>query len=198
MDIAEWLRGLDLSLYEQTFRDNAIDAEVLPELTEADLEKLGVVLGHRKKLLKAIAALRSAAHPVPPTLDPAHRADIAERRQLTALFCDLVGSTALTSRLDPEDMREVMAAYHRCVAKTVQPFGGYVARYVGDGALVYFGYPEAREDDAEQAIRAGLELTEAVRAIQVDARIPMQARVGIASGLVIMGDLLAFAGRDGG
>jgi class 3 adenylate cyclase/predicted ATPase len=193
LDIAEWLRGLDLSLYEQTFRDNAIDAEVLTELTEADLEKLGVVLGHRKKPLKAIAALRSAARAAPPPAEPVHRADIAERRQLTALFCDLVGSTALTARLDPEDMREVMAAYHQCVAKTVQPFGGFVARYVGDGALVYFGYPEAREDDAEQAIRAGLELTAAVRAIQADARIAMQARIGIASGLVVMGDLLAFA-----
>jgi len=196
LDIAAWLSGLDLAIYEQTFRDNAIDAGVLTELTEADLEKLGVLLGHRKKLLKAIAALgapgpgatATAARPPPGLL-----IDNAERRQLTALFCDLVGSTALTSRLDPEDMREVMAAYHRCVAKTVQPFGGFVARYVGDGALVYFGYPEAREDAAEQAIRAGLELVSAVRAIQVDARVPMQARVGIASGLVVMGDLLAFA-----
>jgi class 3 adenylate cyclase/predicted ATPase len=196
LDIAAWLSGLDLAIYEQTFRDNAIDAEVLTELTDADLEKLGVLLGHRKKLLKAIAALEAPGPGAPTTAvrpPPRLLIDNAERRQLTALFCDLVGSTALTSRLDPEDMREVMAAYHRCVAKTVQPFGGFVARYVGDGALVYFGYPEAREDAAEQAIRAGLELVRAVRAIQVDARVPMQARVGIASGLVVMGDLLAFA-----
>jgi len=196
LDIAAWLRGLDLAIYEKTFRDNAIDAEVLPELTDQDLEKLGVLLGHRKKLRKAIAALgspTSGASATPAPLPPGPLLDHAERRQLTALFCDLVGSTALTSRLDPEDMREVMAAYHRCVAKTVQPFGGFVARYVGDGALVYFGYPEAREDAAEQAIRAALELVGAVRAIQVDARVPMQARVGIASGVVVMGDLLAFA-----
>jgi class 3 adenylate cyclase/predicted ATPase len=198
LDIAAWLHDLDLALYERTFQDNAIDAEVLAELTEADLEKLGVVvLGHRKKLLKAIATLGTAAPAAAlqgaAVATATQRADQAERRQLTALFCDLVGSTALTSRLDPEDMREVMATYHRCVAETVQPFGGFVARYMGDGALVYFGYPEAHEDDAEQAIRAGLELVTAIRLIRVDAPIQMQSRVGIATGVVIMGDLLALA-----
>jgi class 3 adenylate cyclase/predicted ATPase len=196
LDIAAWLHDLDLSRYERTFRDNAIDVEVLAELTDADLEKLGVLLGHRKRLLRAIAALDSrplAPAGISAAVGPPSRLDYAERRQITALFCDLVDSTALTSRLDPEDMRELMGAYHRCVAETVQPFGGFMARYMGDGALVYFGYPEAHEDDAEQAIRAGLELTAAIRAIRVDPLIQMQARIGIASGLVVMGDLLAFA-----
>ncbi len=142
MDISTWLRGLDLAQYEPIFRENAIDAEILPELTEADLEKLGVVLGHRKRMLRAIAALE--AHPPAPPPAPAPRAEEAERRQLTVMFCDLVGSTPLAARYDPEDLREVIGAYHRCVANTVARFAGSVAKYMGDGVLIYFGYPQAQ------------------------------------------------------
>jgi class 3 adenylate cyclase len=139
VDIATWLHDLGLQQYEQAFYDNAIDAEVLPELTAEDLKDLGVSLvGHRRKLLAAIAALRSDIVPVPDT--PA-AASAIERRQLTVMFCDLVGSTELSARLDPEDLREVIAAYHRAVAEIVAGFDGFVAKYMGDGVLVYFGYP---------------------------------------------------------
>ena len=164
MDIEKWLRGLGLQQYAAAFRDNAIDAEILPELTDVDLEKLGVVLGHRKRLLKAIAALAAPAAAMQATSvgsAPSHGHD-AERRQLTVMFVDLVGSTALSPRLDPEDLREIIGAYHRCVAETVARFDGFVAKYMGDGVLVYFGYPQAHEDDAERAVRAGLALVEAV------------------------------------
>ncbi len=190
VDIGSWLGGLGLRQYEAVFRDNAIDAEVLPELSEADLEKLGVLLGHRKRILRAIEQLRSA-----PTIAPAlpnpqpERFERAERRQLTVMFCDLVGSTALAARLDPEDLREVIGAYHRAVAKTAARFDGFVAKYMGDGVLVYFGYPRAHEDDAERAVRAGLGVIDAVGRLDVrSAR--LQARVGIATGLVVVGDLI--------
>ena len=192
MDIEKWLRGLELQQYAVTFRDNAIDAEILPELTDVDLEKLGVVLGHRKRLLKAIAAL---AAPVAATQAtsvgsaPSHGHD-AERRQLTVMFCDLVGSTALSARLDPEDMREIVGAYHRCCADLITKAGGFVARYMGDGVLAYFGYPQAHEHDAERAVRAGLALVEAVPKLKTAASAPLQVRVGIATGLVVVGDLI--------
>ncbi len=172
------------------FRANEIDVDVLPELTEIDLEKLGVPLGHRKRLLKAIAGLGAPAK-LPPTLSPGPvrtDTDAAERRQVTVMFSDLVGSTALSARMDPEDLREVIAAYQKCVASTVQRFGGFVAKYMGDGVLVYFGYPQAHEDDAERAVRAGLELIGAVSALKPNA--PLQTRVGIATGLVVVGDLI--------
>ena len=164
MDVGGWLRSLGLDQYEATFRANEIDADVLPELTEIDLEKLGVPLGHRKRLLKAIAGL-AAPEKLAPTSGPAPvrpDTDAAERRQVTVMFCDLVGSTALSARMDPEDLREVISAYQKCVAETVRRFGGFVAKYMGDGVLVYFGYPQAHEDDAERAVRAGLELIAAV------------------------------------
>src|SRR5215471_12678914 len=158
MDIAAWLEGLGLGQYEQAFGDNEIDEWVLPSLTAEDLKDLGVKLvGHRRRLLNAIAALGTSAPAVPATTgtaDSVLRSD-AERRQLTVMFCDLVGSTALASRLDPEDLREVIGSYHRCVAETVESFGGFAARYMGDGVLIYFGYPQAHEDDAERAIRCG-------------------------------------------
>jgi predicted ATPase/class 3 adenylate cyclase len=187
LDIANWLRGLSLERYAETFRDNAIKLEVLPELSEADLEKLGVLLGHRKIMLKAIAALRApaprpVAEPTPP------RGDAAERRQLTVMFCDLVGSTPLSTRLDPEDLREVIGGYHRCVADTVARFAGFVAKYMGDGVLIYFGYPEAHEDDAERAVRAGLAVIDAVGRLATQER--LNVRLGIASGLVVVGDLI--------
>jgi len=192
MDVAVWLRGLGLEQYAPAFRDNDVDGEVLPELTSDDLISIGVTsVGHRRKLLAAIAALGAAVPAATVTAAPrdAPAPADAERRQLTVMFCDLVGSTALSARLDPEDLREVIAAYHRCVAETVGRFAGFVAKYMGDGVLVYFGYPQAHEDDAERAVRAGLAVIEAVR--RLDVRSPkLQARIGIATGLVVVGDLI--------
>jgi class 3 adenylate cyclase len=198
MDVMLWLRSLGLGKYEETFRDNDIDEMILPHLTAEDLKELGVAsLGHRRKLLDAIAALRaegssgkvpSANAEPPPRAPSASPEDRAERRQVTVMFSDLVGSTALSARMDPEDLREVISAYQRCVAETVQRFGGFVARYMGDGVLVCFGYPQAHEHDAERAVRTGLELVTAVSALKTHA--PLQARVGIATGLVIVGDLI--------
>jgi predicted ATPase/class 3 adenylate cyclase len=184
MDVAEWLRGLGLERYEAAFRDNEIDWEAVPKLTAEDLKDLGVVLGsHRRRLLDAIAALGPL--PIPP---PSAGVD-AERRQLTVMFCDLVGSTALSARLDPEDLREVIAAYHRTVADVVAGFDGFVAKYMGDGVLIYFGYPRAHEDDAERAVRAGLGVIDAVARLDVKS-VKLRARVGIATGLVVVGDLI--------
>jgi len=187
LDIGIWLRGLGLQQYELAFRDNAIDAESLPDLTEGDLEKLGVLLGHRKRILRALEDLRAAAPPAPSPAAPV-RAE-AERRQLTVMFCDLAGSTALSARLDPEDYREVITAYHRAVADVVRSFDGLVAKYMGDGVLVYFGYPQAHEDDAERAVRAGLACIDAVGRLDVKS-VKLQARIGIATGLVVVGDLI--------
>jgi class 3 adenylate cyclase len=183
MDISEWLRGLDLAQYEPIFRENAIDADILPELTEADLEKLGVLLGHRKRMLRAIAA-RAAATPA-----AAPRAEGAERRHLTVMFCDLVGSTALSARLDPEDLREVLGAYHAAVAAEVERFGGFVARYMGDGVLIYFGYPQAHENDVERALHAGLALVERIARLHT-GEVTLAIRIGIATGLVVVGDMI--------
>jgi len=192
MDVAEWLRGLGLEQYTPAFRDNDIDGEVLRRLTGEDLRELGVrSIGHRRRLLDAISALSTALAGAGVTLASTEmlvRAD-AERRQLTVMFCDLVGSTELSSRLDPEDLREVIAAYHRAVAKAVSGFDGFVAKYMGDGVLVYFGYPRAHEDDAERAVRAGLALIDAVGRLEAKA-VKLQARVGIATGLVVVGDLI--------
>jgi class 3 adenylate cyclase/predicted ATPase len=193
-DIAQWLDKLGLGRYAQRFDDNGIDLSVLPDLTDQDLEKLGVLLGHRRKLQRAIAELKrmeistpvaavSATAPAMP-----RKLDSAERRQVTVMFADLVGSTALSSRMDPEDLREVISAYQTCVAKTIHRFDGFVAKYMGDGVLVYFGYPQAHEDDAERATRAGLELIAAVTALKSHAT--LQTRVGIATGLVVVGDLI--------
>ena len=189
MDIGGWLRSLGLGQYEATFRESEIDADILLELTDQDLEKLGVPLGHRKRLLKAIGTLGStdrAPAAVPASARPS--IDTAERRQVTVMFSDLVGSTALSARMDPEDLREVISAYQKCVAETVGRLGGFVAKYMGDGVLVYFGYPNAHEDDAERAVRAGLELVAAVGDLKTHA--PLQTRAGIATGLVVVGDLI--------
>ena len=196
MDVVVWLRSLGLGKYEAAFRENEIDETVLPSLTEEHLKQLGVTaLGHRVKLLDAIAALRSDASGNAPSVDPATasspsapREDRAERRQVTVMFSDLVGSTALSARMDPEDLREVISAYQKSVADTVQRFGGFVAKYMGDGVLIYFGYPQAHEDDAERAVRAGLGLVGAVSTLKTHA--PLQTRVGIATGLVVVGDLI--------
>jgi class 3 adenylate cyclase len=194
MDLGGWLRSLGLEQYEAAFRENGVDLSVLPDLTDQDLEKLGVLLGHRRKLLRAIANPEGIATSAPAVVvasaAPAapRPLDTAERRQVTVMFSDLVGSTALSARMDPEDLREVISAYQKCVAETVQRFGGFVAKYMGDGVLVYFGYPQAHEDDAERAVRAGLELVAAVGALKTHA--PLQTRVGMATGPVVVGDLI--------
>jgi class 3 adenylate cyclase len=188
MDVGDWLRKLGLEQYEPAFRENEIDERVLPSLTAEDLRDLGITLvGHRRLLLDAIAALGTTA---PPAASPnAPTSASAERRQLTVMFCDLVSSTALSARLDPEDLREVIGAYHRAVADVVRSLDGFVAKYMGDGVLVYFGYPKAHEDDAERAVRAGLGLIEAINRLDVKS-VGLQARVGIATGLVVVGDLI--------
>jgi Adenylate and Guanylate cyclase catalytic domain/SAM domain (Sterile alpha motif) len=194
MDLGGWLRSLGLERYEAAFRENFVDEKVLSSLTAEDLKDLGVgFVGHRRKLLDAIALLRAdpTTKPPPPE-DPSALSrrpqDTAERRQVTVMFSDLVGSTALSARMDPEDLREIISSYQKCVAETVQRFGGFVAKYMGDGVLVYFGYPQAHEDDAERAVRAGLELVAAVGSLKADG--PLQTRVGIATGLVVVGDLI--------
>jgi class 3 adenylate cyclase len=185
--VADWLEKLGLGQYAQRFAENDIDFVVLTKLTDANLKELGVTsLGHRMRLLEAIAE-RAAVAP-PATLAESKASDTAERRQVTVMFSDLVGSTALSARMDPEDLREIISAYQKCVAETVQRFGGFVAKYMGDGVLVYFGYPQAHEDDAERAVRAGLELVQAVGALRATS--PLQTRVGIATGLVVVGDLI--------
>src|SRR5437764_6580200 len=192
MDIAAWLRELGFAQYEGAFRDNDIDADVLRRLTADDLRELGVAsIGARRRLLGAIALLsEGAAMPAeaPAPAEAAAPAGEAERRQITVMFCDLVGSTALASRLDPEDLREVVGAYHRVVADTVGRFAGFVAKYMGDGVLVYFGYPQAHEDDPERAVRAGLAVVDAVAGLDIPERLAV--RLGVASGLVVVGDLL--------
>jgi class 3 adenylate cyclase/predicted ATPase len=193
MDIGGWLRSLGLGQYEAAFRANEVNGKVLPDLTAEDLKELGVTaIGHRRAILSAIAKLSASpalpAEVAKPSLAARLIQDIAERRQLTVMFCDLVGSTALSARLDPEDMREVISAYQKCVADTMHRIGGFVAKYMGDGVLVYFGYPQAHDDDAERAIRAGLELIQAVAGLKSSA--PLQTRVGIATGLVVVGDLI--------
>ena len=203
--IADWLEKLGLGQYAQRFAENDINFSILADLTDQDLEKIGVAsLGHRRKL-RAIAELngRPAATssslpplgvtpaPTPASASPPLSASvetIGERRHVTVMFSDLVGSTALSAQMDPEDLREIISAYQKCVAETVRRFGGFVAKYMGDGVLVYFGYPQAHEDDAERAVRAGLELVQAVGGLQ--SGVSLQTRVGIATGLVVVGDLI--------
>ncbi|MGH6895461.1 MAG: AAA family ATPase [Geminicoccaceae bacterium] len=199
MDVGNWLRSLGLERYEQAFRDNEIDVDLLPNLTADDLKDLGVALvGHRRRLLDAIAALRGEAEPSEP-VGPSHAAtDIAapgprseaERRQLTVMFVDLVGSTGLSARLDPEDMRAVIGGYQNVCSEVIRRYEGHVAKFMGDGVLAYFGYPRAHEDDAERAIRAGLELAEAVSRQPAGDGSELAVRVGIATGQVVVGDLI--------
>ncbi len=194
MDVGGWLRRLGLEQYEASFRENKIDDTVLPRLTADDLKDLGVgFVGDRRKLLDAIAALRAEVRPPTPLSDAPvateqAATDTAERRQVTVMFSDLVGSTALSGRMDPEDLREVISAYQRCVARTVRGFGGFAARFMGDGVLIYFGYPAAHEDNVEHAVRAGLAVIDAVAALTAPE--PLQVRIGIATGMVVVGDLV--------
>src|SRR6478672_10558160 len=189
-EISDWLDNLGMSEYAERFAENKIDVSVLRHLTDQDLKDIGVPLGHRRKMLAAISELvgtdKAVTKPIA-VVEPKAQ-DTAERRQVTVMFSDLVGSTALSARMDPEDLREVISGYQKCVAETVGRFGGFVAKYMGDGVLVYFGYPQAHEDDAERAVRAGLELVAAVGALETHA--PLQTRVGIATGLVVVGDLI--------
>jgi class 3 adenylate cyclase/tetratricopeptide (TPR) repeat protein len=199
MDVAAWLRGLGLEQYAPAFRDNDVDGEVLPELTAEDLISIGVTsVGHRRKLISAIAALRAAAPAPaltatpaslpPPTPVPAQ----AERRQLTVMFCDLVGSTALSTAMDPEDLRDVIASFQNRCSAVIRHYDGFVAKYMGDGILVYFGYPRAHEDEAERSVRAGLDIVDAMA--ELNAAVPrppgveLAVRIGIATGPVIVGD----------
>jgi class 3 adenylate cyclase/predicted ATPase len=197
MDVASFLHSLGLERYEQAFRDNAIDVGVLPDLTDADLDALGVLLGHRRKLLRAIAGLPTAGEPLarlgeatPLPSSVITRAPEAERRQLTIMFVDLVGSTALSAKLDPEEMREVIRAYQNAVAGEIARFDGHVAKFMGDGVLAYFGWPRAHEDEAERAVRAGLAITAAIGQLSDPTGEASAARIGIATGLVVVGDLL--------
>ena len=196
MDISDWLRSHGFQRYEPTFVANAIDTDVLPELTEDDLEKLGVPLGDRKRLVRAIRAAFGTSHEASlanevarrPHGEQPRRPD-AERRHLTVMICDLVGSTALSARLDPEDMRALTDAYHAACAEIVSTYDGFLAEFRGDGILVYFGYPHAHEDDAERTVRAGLDIVAAVAQLDTPAGEPLAVRIGIATGLVVIGDL---------
>ena len=192
MDVSSWLRDLGLENYAPAFRANDIEFKLLSRLTAEDLIALGVTsVGHRRTLLDAIALLKNdtagaAAEPIATALRPVE----AERRQLTVLLCDLVGSTALAARLDPEDLRAVMQAYHAVCAEVVSRFEGHVAKYLGDGVLAYFGWPVAHEDDAERAVRAGLAMIESIERLDSHADVQLRARAGIATGIVVVGDLI--------
>jgi class 3 adenylate cyclase/predicted ATPase len=188
--IAEWLASLGLSEYAQRFAENYVDASVLPDLTDQDLAELGVPLGHRRKILRAIAELDGAAlEPAEAATQPVPR-DEAERRHLTVMFCHLVGSDALSARLDPEDMWGVVASYHACIGEVVGRHQGMIARYMDEGVLAYFGYPRAQEDDAEQAVRAALALVDAVANLRTNADAALQVRIGVATGTVVVSELL--------
>src|SRR3984885_12517080 len=188
--IADWLEKLGLGQYAQRFAENEIDISVLPHLSDQDLKDIGVPLGHRRKFLAAITELAGAARatPEPAVQTEPKTQDTAERRQVTVMFSDLVGSTALSARMDPEDLREVISAYQKSVAETVRRFDGFVAKYMGDGVLIYFGYPHSHEDDAERAVRAGLALIDAVATLPAPE--PLQVRIGAATGMVVVGDLV--------
>ncbi len=191
MGIEGWLEALGLERYAAAFRDNDVDLEILPDLTADDLRDLGVAsVGHRRRLLQAIAALQPPdAARADGTPAPIARPE-AERRRLTVLFCDLVSSTTLAAQLDPEDLREVIGAYQNAIACEVARYEGHVAKYMGDGVLAYFGYPKAHEDDAERAVRAGLAMVESAAGLKTPAGESLAARVGIATGLVVVGDLI--------
>jgi class 3 adenylate cyclase len=189
MDIADWLRSLGLERYESAFRDNAIDGSVLARLTRDDLQDIGVSqVGHRRKLLDAIAALgvREPAASPPPTVSPAVAVASGERRQLTVMFCDLVGSTALSEKLDPEELGKLLHAYRILCGDVIARYEGFVARYVGDGILTYFGWPTAHEEDAERAVRAALEIVHTVK--RASSTEDLSVRVGIATGPVVVGE----------
>jgi class 3 adenylate cyclase/tetratricopeptide (TPR) repeat protein len=193
-DLRHWLRPIGLDQLADTLAANDIDLDLLPELSDDDLKELGLSLGHRRRLLRAIAnlsreRLQPAAEATAPSGDTGRE---AERRQLTVLFCDLVGSTELSGRHDPEDLRELLRRYHDAMTEVVLRFGGYVANYLGDGILAYFGWPRAEEDEATQAVRAGL------AAVAAAKELALHVHVGIASGTVVVGDLETAGRRQAG
>ena len=189
-DIAVWLEGLGLGHHVQAFRDNSIDLELVPELAEDDLKELGLNIGERRTLQRALRGLGSGDAPAPAPEDrslevaSAETTDV-ERRQLTVMFCDLVGSTALSARLDPEDLRGVMLEYQEATASVIERYDGFIAKYLGDGVLVYFGYPVAHEDNAERAVRAGFDILESVAKLTPHQDVSLRTRIGIATGLVV-------------
>jgi hypothetical protein len=192
-DLQHWLEEIGLAQYADLFARNDIDWEILPDLTERDLEKLGVSLGHRKKLVKAIQARCGGLHATGPSVDalsPPTAAQSAERRHLTVLFCDLVGSTSLSAQLDPEELRKILFDFQRCCGDAIRRYDGHIARLMGDGVLAYFGFPSAHEDDAERAVRGALEIVESVSALAIPIAGKLKVRIGIASGLVVVGDLI--------
>ena len=193
MDVGVWLRSLGLGQYEAAFNENSIGPDVLADLTDGDLAQLGVNLGDRKRLLRAIAslsAMETAAKPTSPAPGAPSSVDAAERRQLTVMFCDLVGSTAMSARLDPEDMREVIGAYQDACSGAIARYDGFVAKFMGDGVLAYFGFPRAHEEDAERAVRAGLDIAAGVKTLETRAGEPLKVRIGVATGVVVVGDVV--------
>ncbi len=199
--VDQWLEDLDLGKYLDLFSENDIDLAALPHITEDDLKELGVTLGARRRILAAIQTLAvdtapAAEQPVNVNAPTATRSATAERRQLTVLFCDMVGSTELSGRLDPEDLRDVMRRYQDAVAGAVTRYGGHIAKYLGDGVLAYFGWPQAYEDQADRAVRAGLDAVRAVGKLYAAESEPLQARVGIETGQVVVGDLIGESARD--
>jgi hypothetical protein len=194
MDVADWLRQLGLERYEASFRENDVGIAVLPSLTAEDLKEIGVAsVGHRRQLLAAIATLRDNGNARGPTISPVddvpHRSPqrAGERRQVSVMFCDMMNFTQLSSRLDPEDLSKLIRSYQSCVATVISQFNGFIARYVGDGVLIYFGWPQASETDAERAVRAALAvIAEIGSATALSGRV--QVRIGIATGLVVVGE----------
>ena len=186
--LQRWLVGVGLEQLAPVFESNDVDMDVLVDLTEADLEKIGISLGLRKKLLKALEQLRCSQAIAQPAFVDAAKEGAAERRQLTVMFCDLVGSTALSVQLDPEELRDVLHSYQASVAAEVARFEGHLAKYLGDGVLAYFGWPRAHEHEAERAVRAGLAAIEAVNALPMPPGVVLSARVGIATGLVVVSE----------
>lgn len=191
-DIGRWLEGLGLGKYANAFTENEITLDALPHLTQDDLKELGLPMGPRKIVSAAITDLEAAPSPAETTSagKPTGQRGEAERRQLTVMFCDLVGSTALSGQLDPEEMRDVFLSYQNAVAGAVTRFEGHVAKYMGDGVLAYFGFPAAHEDDAERAARAGLSIVQVMRGLRTPKDEPLAVRIGIATGLVVVGDLI--------
>ena len=193
MDVAGWLRGLGLDQYAANFRENKIDADVLPQLTADDLNDIGVTaVGDRRRLLDAIAALAVAAPAETPRQPHAAKSvrSAVERRQITVMFADLVDSTGLAARLDPEDLKDVIAKFQRAVAEQVRRFGGHVAKPLGDGLLIYFGWPRAHEDDAERGVRSAIAIVAAVRQLVSTDGAALATRIGLATGEVVVGDFV--------
>ena len=199
--VKEWLENLALGQYADAFAENDVSLDLLPKLTSDDLKEIGVgSVGHRRRLLDALAILRagtaSSAATIPPAPKvpgeeaPREARQQAERRQLTIMFCDLVGSTERSRRLDPEDMREVVLAYQNVAANGIRRFDGHVAKFMGDGVMAYFGYPQAHEDDAARAVRSGISILDALSDVVVVDNEPLSVRIGIATGEVVVGDLI--------